>query len=450
MFDSSYHKRLRRDLELWQAEGWVTPQGAARILSDLESGDGRSRLPMVLGGIGVVCVALAVAAFIAANWEGIGKAEKLVGIAVLVLGSHMLAARWAARGRRGIADLATAFATLTFVAGMALVGQIFHLPADWAGGSLLVCLGALAAAWLAGSRASLLVAAVAAILWQTGRAEIGETTLTGDLIGLGLLVAVALHPAVHPMRLSRWAGIALFLVTYGRWLADTGERLGVSDGTGFAMVLLGTVGVAATLIQAGAVADLYVKWCSDYPDRSQGRWLLALSAQDFGVAILAGLAVVGLFVHEGPGLAGVWTALTIAPVFVPVVGAVLLNLAGFLLSFATPKARGLFAAVLVAGIAIWLPLLVPNLVLAAAGSLTALIAVSLMGTLYKNGFWTFCGYAGLAVALLWLLHETVGSLLGQAVFFLLAGLLLLGLAVIAGRWLTRSRATAQEPGEGTA
>ncbi|WP_417672258.1 DUF2157 domain-containing protein, partial [Roseibium sp.] len=123
MLDYFYHKRLRQDLETWNAKGWVTTDGASRILATLEEGDGRSRIPMVLGGIGVVCIALAIAAFIAANWGGIPRMAKLIGIALCVGGAHMLAARAASTGRRGIADLATAFATLVFVGGMALVGQ---------------------------------------------------------------------------------------------------------------------------------------------------------------------------------------------------------------------------------------------------------------------------------------------------------------------------------------
>jgi len=439
MFDASYQKRLRQDLEVWRAEGWVSEEGAAKILADIDDGDGRSRLPMVLGGIGIVCVALALAAFIAANWDGIGKVEKLVGIVVLVLGSHVLAARWAAGGRKGIADLATAFATLTFVGGMALVGQIFHLPADWTGGTLLVCFGALAAAWLAGSRASLLVAAVAAITWQINRGEVGEVTLTSDLVGLALLVAIAVHPAVFPLRPSRWAVVTLMAVTYGRWLADTGEQLGVSDGTGVAMAILSLMAFSTVLLQIGAVADLYVKWCSDYPDRSQGRWMLLLCFQDFGVALLTAAVVASLFLIGEVGPADTGSALLLLPVAVPLVLTVLLNAAGFLLSFATPKARGLFGAALVAGLAACTPLLLSNIILASALCLAGLIALSLMGTLYKNTFWMLCGYAGLTIVLLWLLYETVGSLLGQAVFFLVAGLMLLGLALLAGRLLKRAK-----------
>ena len=67
MLDVFYKRRLKHDLEIWVERGWVGSAGAARILEEISTGDGRSRLPMVLGGIGVVCIALALAAFIASD-----------------------------------------------------------------------------------------------------------------------------------------------------------------------------------------------------------------------------------------------------------------------------------------------------------------------------------------------------------------------------------------------
>ncbi|MEP3301460.1 MAG: DUF2157 domain-containing protein, partial [Roseibium sp.] len=182
MFDLIYKKRLRDDVETWVEKGWLTSDGAAHILASTATEDGRSKVPMMLGGIGVLCIALALAAFIAANWGAIPRNVKLIGIVFCVLGSHGLAAWSSASGRKGLADLATAFATLVFVGALALVGQIFHLPTNWPGGAFLVCLGALAAAWIAGSRTSLIVAAVAAISWQIGRSDIGAAPLLESLI----------------------------------------------------------------------------------------------------------------------------------------------------------------------------------------------------------------------------------------------------------------------------
>ncbi len=366
MFDWAYKKRLKDDLELWVEKGWVSSAGATAILKEQDQDDGRSRLPMALAGIGMVCVALALLAFIAANWGAIPKSVKLVGIALLVVASNGLAAFAATRGRKGIADLATGFATLVFLGGMALVGQIFHLPADWPGGAFLVCLGALAAAWLTGSKTSLIVAAGAAITWQVMRSEFGSAPLMEDLIGLLLLVAVFAHPVVHPARLSRWAAISLLWVTYGRWFGETAELMSSSDDFITAMFLAGTGGMAAAMMLLDPVADLFVKWSSDRPTRSHGHWLMARSLQDVGILVLSVLVVLALVfvpeVADEPSLGGLATL----PAMVPLAVALALLVTGLLLSYKTVKSGALFGATGLALVAVLMPVLTANVLVLAA------------------------------------------------------------------------------------
>lgn len=433
MFDWTYKKRLKDDLENWVANGWVSSDGAAAILKEQDQDDGRSRLPMALAGIGVICMALAVLAFIAANWDAIPKTVKLIGIAILVAGSHGLAATAAARGRKGIADLATGFATLVFVGGMALVGQIFHLPADWAGGAFLVCLGGLAAAWLTGSKASLTVAAGAAITWQVMRPDFGAPDLMATLTGLILTVAVFIHPVIHPSRLTRWAAIALLWVTYGRWFGETADLLSSGDDVVIAMLLAGAGGLSAVMLQLDPVADLYVKWSSSRPLRGHGHWLMARSMQDVGVLVLSVLIVLSLVLVPEVSDDLSWRGLLPLPALLPLGAAVTLTALGLLLSFQTAKARALFAAAGLALAAVLVPVVTANVLVIAAVSLAALIGLCALGTWYNNRFWMLCAYLALTAEALWLLEVTIGSLLGQSLFFLVAGLLLLGMAL----WLAR-------------
>ncbi|WP_299811810.1 DUF2157 domain-containing protein [uncultured Roseibium sp.] len=433
MFDWAYRKRLKDDLETWVANGWVTSEGAAAIFRDQEGEDGRSRLPMALAGIGMVCVALAVFAFVAANWEAIPKFVKLAGIAVLVAGSHWLAAAAAARGRKGISDLATGFATLVFVGGMALVGQIFHLPSDWAGGAFLVVIGGLAAAWLTGSKTSLVVACAAAITWQVTRSDIGASDPLQDLIGLVFLVAVAAHAVVYPARLSRWAAISLLWVTYGRWFGDTADLLGGGDDAISAMALVGAGGLAAILLQLDPVADLFVKWSSGRPLRRHGHWLMTRSLQDAGLLVLCALIVLALVLEpefHGNHYARGMLAL---PGLLPLGLAVLLCATGLVLSFKSTKSMALFAAAGLVLLTLLAPLATASVPVRAAMCLAVLTALCALGTWYNNRFWMLCAYLGLTAVALWLLQVTIGSLLGQSLFFLVAGLLLLAMAI----WLAR-------------
>jgi uncharacterized membrane protein len=425
MFDWTYRKRLKGDLESWVAKGWVASDGAAAILREQDKDDGRSRLPMALAGIGMVCVALAVLAFVAANWAAVPKTAKLAGIALLVVSSHGLAAFAASRARRGIADLATGFATLVFIGGMALVGQIFHLPADWAGGALLVCFGGLAAAWLTGSRAALTVAAAAAICWQITRSGLEPAPVFEDLFGLGLLAAIFVHAMMFPSQVSRWAALSLLWVTYGRWFEATVGLPSVGEGMVTAMVLAGTGGLAAVMLQLDPVADLIVKWSSDLPMRRHGHWLMARSMQDVGVLVLSVLIVLALVavpdVFDAPSARG----LLPLPALLPLGAALLLSGLGLLLSFKSVRARALFAATALALAAVLAPVATANVVVQAGLALAALTGLCALGTWYRNRFWMLCAYLALTAVALWLLQVTIGSLLGQSLFFLVAGLLLL-------------------------
>lgn len=439
MFDWVYKKRLRDDLEEWVAKGWVSSAGAAAILKEQERDDGRSRLPMALAGIGMVCVALALFAFIAANWGAIPKSVKLAGIALVIVFSHGLAALAAEKGRKGLADLATGFATLVFVGGMSLVGQIFHLPSDWAGGAFLICLGGLAAAWLTCSKTSLVVAAIAAVTWQVMRSDIGTASPLGSLIGLALLAAIFVHSIVYPARLSRWAAISLLWVTYGRWFAEVAEVTTSSDDALTAMLLAGAGGLASVMILLDPVADLCVKWSSNRPARSHGHWLMARSMQDVGVLVLSLLIVLALIVAPEIADDPYPRALLTLPALLPLALAVLLLASGLLLSYKTAKSGVLFAAIGLALIAVLTPVVTVNVLVLAAVTLAALIGLCALGTWYNNRFWMLCAYLGLTAVALWLLQVTIGSLLGQSLFFLVAGVVLLAMALWLARLLRRGK-----------
>ncbi len=444
MFDLNYTRRLSGDLDRWVAKGWVSAEGADNIRAEQDEGDGKSHLPLVLGGIGVVCVALAVIAFIAANWDGIPKIAKLVGIVVLVVASHLLAAYTYRREMKAIADLATAFATLVFVGGMALVGQIFHLPQDWAGGAFLIALGGLAAAWITGSRTALIVAAVAVISWQFNRPDLDGGGITAGLVSLALLAAVFAHPVVFPAFAARWAAIAVLLATYGRWLIEaTGTIVSHRAGDPVELVLQGAAGFALSLFLIGPVLELWVKWCGDRPAKPAGLWAMLAGLRDLGFVALCWLGFFAL-VFSGeygePGLPSGWLA---APAFLPIALAAVLALSGAVMAFKSPKYQMLVGAGTLAGIASLLPTLTDNILALCAFSLAALVGLCALAAWFGNRLWTVVSYLALTAAVLWLLEVTIGSLLGQSVFFLVAGLLLLAMAWWVVRLLRKGARPAQ-------
>ena len=445
MLDYFYHRQLKPDLERWVEKGWVSSDGAAHILRDIEGGDGRSRLPLALAGIGIVCVALALAAFIAANWDGIPRMTKLVGIVILVAGSHGIAALCASKGKKALADLATAFASLTFIGGMALVGQIFHLPANWSGGAFLVTIGGLAAAWLTGSRASLIIGAIAAIMWQWDRPEFGPGLLQANIIGFVFLAATALHAARYANMLTRWLTVALLMVSVGRLIVDYAPKEGVHHDLEEFMVITGFSCLAAIMVQVPAIIDMAIKWASSYPKRHLGHWMLMSSLQDAGILIFCALTPFLLIVLGSGNEMPVIQTFSTVPQFALLAIALASSAIGAVLSFKTGKALTLFGVIFLALLAAFMPLIIDNMIVLSALALVASIAIVVLGTLYRQHIWSLGGYASLAAISLWLLYETIGSLLGQALFFLVAGLLLLVVAFVAMKLMRRFSPEAKAP-----
>lgn len=455
---AGYLKQLETDLARWAANGWIGTEGLAKIRAEIgEAPSGWSRLPALFAGIGTICLALAVAAFVAANWEVIPRAVKLVGIAALLLAAHGFAAAMAARGLRAVADLATMFATLVFVCGLALVGQIYHLPSDWPGGALLVACGALAAAWLCGSRASLVAAAVASLAWLWWIGDPPRPTWAQVAIALALLLACLLHVARMTSFAGRWSVLLLFAGIYGwlfaAWL-DTNYLLSSSDmefsilpmGTAFG-ALLAVWGYVLSGAEHGAAEHLAAEHL--VAGRRADLVALAQSASGFGILVLVGTVVLTLVIGFTE------TASDEVAIEIPHVWPLHLTLAVMLAGLvwqgvASPGSRPLravaAAAVLAAASPFVLIFLPGDTVLLAALTLAALVAVSAAGSAASLSAWSFAGNFGLAVALLFLLYETVGSLLGQSVFFFVAGLLLVAVAIVSARRLRKRAAATGEGG----
>ena len=109
------------------------------------------------------------------------------------------------------------FATLCFGAGIALVGQMYHLPGDWPAGAMLVAIGGLIAAALTGKDGPLVIAFVAMTAWSCGRFEAALFRevhwsflllfVPGLLLALGRENRLLAHAAV--LALSVWLGALL-------------------------------------------------------------------------------------------------------------------------------------------------------------------------------------------------------------------------------------------------
>ncbi|ODT44105.1 MAG: hypothetical protein ABS59_21455 [Methylobacterium sp. SCN 67-24] len=419
MLTGSYRKRLDADLNRWVGEGLVSLESATTIRRSLTQESG-FRLPALLGLFGGLLIAASVSAFVAANWEEMPRLLKLGLILLGLAGSFAVAARLESRGSTGGADAAATCGTLIFAAGVALVGQMYHLPTDWPGSALLIAVGALVAAFLLRSNGALVIALIAICAWAGGRWD-----ESNGQIGYGFWLAFL--PAL--------------------WLAWNRRNR-----------LVHHIAVLAALLWFVTLPGQTIFMHFDYG-------LLA-----YGLALSVLFVVLGAFALDrgGPELLTAclpWGLISLVLILNLELGRILdmhqarpgtaMSLNYFAYALAVPALTGLALLgrerrfVWPLALALLLSLMVPVVfwsggVVALAGkiaiaTLVLVIAIALVLAGAGGGVrrLTIAGSALFAIAVLILLWQTIGTLLDQSLFFLAAGAILIGLASGARRLLAK-------------
>ena len=216
MFDKAYRQRLEADLAQWEADGVIAPAAAASIRGALPPLSPGINIAVVVAIVGGLLIAAAFLAFVAAHWTEIAR---LLRFAILLAGMVVaggLGAWFAATGRTVLADLCVSIGAIIFGAGIALVGQMYHLGDDFAGGMLLWAIGAFAAALLTGSRGALAVGLTAACIWTCMRLYDAPDTLHLPFVAVWL-IAAGLAFAWH----SRVAAHLVAIAALPWWVATS-------------------------------------------------------------------------------------------------------------------------------------------------------------------------------------------------------------------------------------
>ena len=169
MFDRTYRQRLETDLARWESDGVVTPAAASAIRAALPPLAPGVTIAVVIAIVGSLLIAAAFLAFVAAHWTELARLLRFAMLLAGILVAHGLGAWFGRDGRPVLADLSAAVGAIIFGAAIALIGQMYHLGGDFAGGMLLWAIGALASAALTGSRGALVVALCAACIWTCAR-----------------------------------------------------------------------------------------------------------------------------------------------------------------------------------------------------------------------------------------------------------------------------------------
>jgi uncharacterized membrane protein len=416
MFDRPYRQRLEADLAQWEADGVITPATRATIRVALPPLAPGVNIPVVIAIVGGLLIAAAFLAFVAAHWIELARLLRLAILLAGIVGAHGLGAWFARAGRPVLADLCAGVGSIIFGAGIALVGQMYHLGGDFAGGMLLWTIGALAAAALTDSRGALAVALVAASIWTSMRVfEIWDVPhfsfVAIWLIAAGLALAWNSRVAAHLVAL---AALPWWIATAFQVELDPPSILG----DGAALLFGAGLALAAAPWQrassAGAVLSIY------------GAFLLA------GVATLE-VATASDFLRPQAGAAN-------QPLW-----AMSCGVAGAILAFAvaaTTRRAGAAVAGMAIGLVllaavVWTPSQAGERWLTYACELSAMLCLVVSAMLDNARPRIVAGWLGIAGVIAAITWAVKGSLLHRSMFLAVAGAVAIALSLVLNRLLPR-------------
>lgn len=235
-------KRLGDDVRRWRGEGWITAEGETRILAELAQRGSGVGIASALGILASVLLGFAVMSFVAAHWEDMSRAFRMILLFGLILAGYGAAGYFETRGKQLFADAAILFAVAAFGASIMLIAQMFHIDGNPPDGVLAWMLGALLSGVVLRSNPALAFAMVLAAVWS------GMTTgSTGNVhwpfVGAWAAITAAFvwqrwQPGAHISGLA----MAGFVISLGYLLSD-----------GHAHSLVATLGVAAAAAAIAAI-----------------------------------------------------------------------------------------------------------------------------------------------------------------------------------------------------
>lgn len=235
---------VERLISRWQQQALIDETTAAALRADLKKSGSGFGLGSVLATLGGLLLGAAIIMLVAANWEELPRLLRVVFIFAVIWISYIAGAWRQAKGDRVFPATLYLIGAAAFGAGIALVGQMYHLSGDTASAALLWAGGVFASAFLL--RSSALAAAAMAIsgfylssfMWN-GPSDYGSGPsyfIVGPLlavIGCAAAIFTRSRPAGH---LLAWFVIGWSLLVYAN--VDDIRILWVIAGLGVALLVL--------------------------------------------------------------------------------------------------------------------------------------------------------------------------------------------------------------------
>ena len=262
MLDAGYRKRLAADLPQWLDAGWVSTDGAAGILASLNGGRRATfGLSAILGMLGALLLGLAVIAFVGSQWDYMPRIVRFGLIVAALLIAYAASFEFERRNLRILAEAGVLAAGLVFAAGIALVGQTYHLSGDFAGAVLLFEAGVLAAALVTGSPTLTVLGLIGSGYWAwiaTYDNGVVPHWASAAAIGIGIVVATLQNShygrILAILAVMFWVSLTIGgLADAGHWTFSGG--LSVYIAAALALWALGAVLAGVPLKRIAALGD---------------------------------------------------------------------------------------------------------------------------------------------------------------------------------------------------
>lgn len=414
---------LSRAITDWQSRGLINDSTAAALSTDTQASGTRFAFRNILILLAVICLGFAAMTFVAANWQDMARLTRVGLIFAGMWGFWVVSALLHLRGHNWFAQVFTLGACAMFGAGIMLISQIYHIQGSPKDATWLWAMGTMIAAGFTRSIPALCLTIALLLLWS-----FIDPNLYGSppFVQLNFpLYMIACAMLAYWMR-SRFAAHLIALTTY-IWAGCTATSLANDQSLG---LLAAFFGVAFFLLSAALFSDRKLNLLRGF-ERA-----LALYTIGFLSVMIFAWHVLVRYEWRMAEYAHITKAF-IFPALICVAACVVLAVLAY--RKAHPNTYDLVVTPLFSAFTFGTILFATDLpIVTESLMLVGSIWVIRMGWRLENRPIAALGFCAFGGAMLLIYFETVGTLLGTSVFYLVAGVVLLGGVFIIPR-LTRMK-----------
>jgi len=169
MQNNRFLKTLRKELPVWQENGWVTNNNSEAILDHVKSSDSQfNLLTLGIAVLGVLLLGSGIITYFAANWAEMAKITKLI-LLFAAMYTAFASAGYFLKPEKSplLGQTLLVLGVIIFGANIMLIAQIYHIDEHYPNGVLFWTLGGLLTAYLLKSHAVLILTIALSVLWTS-------------------------------------------------------------------------------------------------------------------------------------------------------------------------------------------------------------------------------------------------------------------------------------------